>query len=33
MICMITGELKNKVESIWATLWTGGITSPTTGLK
>ena len=25
---MITGELKNKVDSIWDTIWTGGITSP-----
>ena len=30
---MITGELKNKVDSIWDTLWTGGITSPTTVLE
>ena len=27
---MITGELKNKVDSIWDTIWTGGITSPIT---
>lgn len=25
---MITGELKSKVDSIWDTIWTGGITSP-----
>ena len=28
---MITGEMKNKVDSIWDTIWTGGITSPITG--
>ena len=25
---MITGELKNKVDKIWETFWTGGITNP-----
>lgn len=30
---MITGELKNKVDGIWNTLWTGGIASPTTVLE
>ena len=30
---MITGELKNKVDSIWDTLWTSGITSPITVLE
>lgn len=30
---MITGELKNKVDAIWDTLWTGGITSPITVLE
>lgn len=30
---MITGELKNKVDSIWDTIWTGGITSPITALE
>lgn len=30
---MITGELKNKVDSIWDTIWTGGITSPITVLE
>lgn len=30
---MITGELKNKVDSIWDTMWTGGITSPITVLE
>ena len=27
---MITGELKNKIDKIWYTIWTGGITSPST---
>lgn len=30
---MVTGELKNKVDSIWDTIWTGGITSPITVLE
>ncbi len=30
---MITGELKNKIDSIWDTIWTGGITSPITVLE
>lgn len=30
---MITGELKTKVDSIWDTIWTGGITSPITVLE
>ena len=30
---MITGEMKNKVDSIWDTMWTGGITSPITVLE
>lgn len=25
---MITGELRNKVDRIWETFWTGGITNP-----
>ncbi len=25
---MITGEPRNKVDQIWQTIWTGGITSP-----
>lgn len=25
---MITGEIKNKIDKIWETLWTGGITNP-----
>lgn len=30
---MITGELKSKVDTIWLTIWTGGITSPITVLE
>lgn len=30
---MITGELRGKVDSIWDTIWTGGITSPITVLE
>jgi len=30
---LITGELKNKVDSIWDTIWTGGIASPITVLE
>lgn len=30
---MITGELRNKVDAIWDTLWTGGISSPITVLE
>jgi len=25
---MITGELKNKINALWETFWTGGITNP-----
>ena len=25
---MITGELKSKVDSIWDTMWSGGISNP-----
>ena len=25
---MLTGALKNKVDSIWEMFWTGGITNP-----
>lgn len=25
---MIAGELRNKVDRIWETFWTGGITNP-----
>lgn len=30
---MITGELRSKVDTIWLTIWTGGITSPITVLE
>ena len=30
---MITGEMRSKVDSIWDTIWTGGITSPITVLE
>ncbi|MCF0107252.1 MAG: SAM-dependent DNA methyltransferase [Holdemanella sp.] len=30
---MITGELKSKIDSIWDTIWTGGISSPITVLE
>lgn len=26
--CMITGELKNKVDKLWEMFWTGGLTNP-----
>jgi len=25
---MITGELRNKVDSLWEMFWTGGLTNP-----
>ena len=28
---MITGELKSKVDSIWNTMWSGGISNPALG--
>ncbi|WP_339170779.1 class I SAM-dependent DNA methyltransferase [Anoxybacillus sp. FSL W8-1294] len=30
---MITGELKSKVDKIWETFWTGGITNPLTVIE
>lgn len=30
---MITGELKNKVDKIWETFWTGGISNPLTVIE
>lgn len=30
---MITGEIKNKVDQIWETFWTGGITNPLTVIE
>lgn len=25
---MITGELKNRIDSLWEIFWTGGLTNP-----
>ena len=30
---MITGELKSKMDKIWDTLWTGGISSPSSAIE
>ena len=30
---MITGELKSKIDKIWDTIWTAGISSPITVLE
>ena len=30
---MITGEIKNRIDSIWDTFWTGGITNSITILE
>ncbi len=30
---MITGEIKNKVDRIWETFWTGGVTNPLTVIE
>lgn len=30
---MITGELKSKIDKIWDTLWTGGISSPISAME
>lgn len=30
---MLTGELRNKVDTIWTTLWTEGSTNPLTNIK
>ena len=30
---MITGELKNKIDKIWDTIWTGGLSNPITVLE
>jgi len=30
---MITGEIKNRIDSIWDTFWTGGITNSLTVLE
>ena len=30
---MITGEIKNRIDTIWDTFWTGGITNSITILE
>ncbi len=30
---MITGEIKNKIDGIWTTLWTEGNTNPLTNIE
>ncbi|CAM4099510.1 hypothetical protein Gste01_01336 [Geobacillus stearothermophilus ATCC 7953] len=30
---MLTGELRHKVDKIWETFWTGGITNPLTVIE
>ena len=30
---MLTGEIKNKVDRIWETFWTGGVTNPLTVIE
>ena len=30
---MIVADLRNKVDSIWNTIWTGGITNPITAVE
>lgn len=30
---MITGELKNKIDALWETFWTGGLTNPLTVIE
>jgi type I restriction enzyme M protein len=30
---MITGELKSKIDKIWNTIWTGGVTSPSAAVE
>jgi type I restriction enzyme M protein len=30
---MITGEIKNKIDKVWETFWTGGITNPLTVIE
>lgn len=30
---MLTGEIKNKVDQIWETFWTGGVTNPLTVIE
>ena len=30
---MVTGELKNKIDRLWETFWTGGITDAGGGVR
>ena len=30
---MITGDLKNRIDSLWTEFWTGGITNPLTVIE
>ena len=30
---MVTGEVKNKIDRIWETFWTGGVTNPLTVIE
>lgn len=30
---MISGELKNKIDALWETFWTGGLTNPLTVIE
>lgn len=30
---MLTGELKNKVDKVWESFWTGGIANPLTVIE
>lgn len=30
---MLTGELRNKIDKLWTTFWTGGIANPLTGIE
>lgn len=30
---MITGEIKNKIDQIWTSIWAGGLTNPLTVIE
>ena len=30
---MVTGELKRKIDALWETFWTGGLTNPLTVIE
>ena len=32
-MCMLTGEIRNKVDKIWTDMWAGGITNPLTVIE